>query len=192
MSRTRINPEKRKKQILDEAERLFLEHGYYGVNLDDVADAAEVVRGTVLHYFGSKEQLYKAVLERRSIQDTELLLTLMQSREQQVKEILKTFVYFCQRSFKESKSATDRCFENPELRYQYDAVRLQTYYRLLDGFEELIERGNEEGVMRVVNPRGRAAAILFGIFGLSGESMSTIEVSVELQALIENMLEIKL
>ncbi|MCR4895362.1 MAG: TetR/AcrR family transcriptional regulator [Lachnospiraceae bacterium] len=192
MSRTRIQPEKRKKQILDQAEQLFLERGYYGVNLDDVAAAAEVVRGTVLHYFGSKEQLYKAVLERRSVQDTELLLTLMQSREQKVTEILKTFVYFCQRSFREAKASTDRCFENPELRYQYDAIRLQTYYRLLDGFEELIERGNEEGVMKVVNPRGRAAAILFGIFGISGESMSTIEVSVELQALIENMLGVRI
>ncbi len=186
------NPEERRTQLLDIAEKLFLEHGYYGVNLDDVAAGANVVRGTVLHYFGTKENLYKSVLERKSAKDTELLLALMESRDQTVPEILRTFLYFCQRNFRESKNETDRCFENRELRYQYDAIRLQTYYKLLDGFEALIERGNEEGVLRIVNPRGRAAAILFGIFGISGESMSTIEVTAELQDLIEKMLEITL
>ena len=56
MAKRMNNTEERKKQLLDVAEELFLKHGYYGVNLDDVAAGASVVRGTVLHYFDSKEK----------------------------------------------------------------------------------------------------------------------------------------
>ena len=107
-------------------------------------------------------------------------------------EILKTFVYFCMRQFKEDKEDTDRCFGDETLRYQLDCVRISTYYKLLDSFEALLERGNEEGVLRIVNPRARAATVLFAVFGLTGESISTIEVTAELYDLIGNMLGIDL
>ncbi|MBR6380297.1 MAG: helix-turn-helix transcriptional regulator, partial [Lachnospiraceae bacterium] len=55
MAKRMNNTQERKKQLLDVAEELFLKGGYYGVNVDDVAEAAGVVRGTVLHYFGTKE-----------------------------------------------------------------------------------------------------------------------------------------
>ena len=44
MAKRMNNTEERKKQILDIAEDLFLKHGYYGVNLDDIAGEAQVVR----------------------------------------------------------------------------------------------------------------------------------------------------
>ncbi len=192
MAKRMNNTAERKKQILDVAEELFLNSGYYGVNLDDVAAAAGVVRGTVLHYFGTKEKLYKTVLERKAEESANLLLTLMTNKEQTIPEILKMLIYFWQKQFRDSKKDTDRCFEDSEMRYQYDAVRIGTYYRLLDAMEALIERGNEEGVLRVVNPRARAATMLFAIFGVTGESFSTIEVTAEMTQLIEKMLEIKL
>ena len=192
MAKRMNNTEERKKQILDVAEDLFLKGGYYGVNLDDVARDAGVVRGTVLHYFGSKEQLYRSVLDRKAERSANLLLALMENRDQSVPEILKTVVYFCQREFKSSKADTDRCFEDENMRYQYDSIRIGTYYRLLDSFERLIERGNEEGVLKIVNPRARAAALRFAIFGITGESMSTIEVTAELYEVIEKMLDIRL
>ena len=67
MAKRMNNTEERKKQILDIAEELFLKHGYYGVNLDDVAAGASVVRGTVLHYFDSKENLRIFLLHLWSI-----------------------------------------------------------------------------------------------------------------------------
>ncbi|MCR5802513.1 MAG: TetR/AcrR family transcriptional regulator [Lachnospiraceae bacterium] len=192
MAKRMNNTEERKTQILDVAEDLFIKHGYYGVNVDDVAKGAEVVRGTVLHYFGTKENLYKCVLDRKAQTNAELLVTLMENGEQSIPDILRTFVYFCQKMFKDSKDDTDRCFEDESLRYQYDSIRIATYYRLLGPFEKLIERGNEEGVLRIVNPRARSAAILFSVFGLTGESISTIEVTAELYELLERMLGINL
>ena len=51
----RINDtELRKKQILEKASALFLEKGYAGVGIDEIAMACGVVRGTILRYFHSK------------------------------------------------------------------------------------------------------------------------------------------
>jgi AcrR family transcriptional regulator len=59
---TRLGPEARRKQILAAARRLFEDGGYDAVSMSDVADAAEVTRGLVHHYFGSKRELYLAVV----------------------------------------------------------------------------------------------------------------------------------
>jgi AcrR family transcriptional regulator len=59
---TRQGPEARREQILAAARRLFEEGGYDAVSMSDVADAAEVTRGLVHHYFGSKRELYLDVV----------------------------------------------------------------------------------------------------------------------------------
>lgn len=58
------NPTRTREAILDAAERLFAEAGYEATSLTDVGLAAGVSRGTPGYFFGSKEQLYRDVLER--------------------------------------------------------------------------------------------------------------------------------
>jgi AcrR family transcriptional regulator len=60
--RTRLLPEARRRQILDSARGLFEERGYGAVSMGHVAVAAEVTRGLVHHYFGSKRELYLDVV----------------------------------------------------------------------------------------------------------------------------------
>jgi TetR/AcrR family transcriptional regulator len=50
--------------ILDAAERLFADQGYEATSLNAVGSAAGVSRATPGYYFGSKAELYRAVLER--------------------------------------------------------------------------------------------------------------------------------
>ena len=58
------NAARTREAILDAAERLFSERGYDAASLTDVGAAAGVSRGTPGYFFGSKEQLYRDVLER--------------------------------------------------------------------------------------------------------------------------------
>jgi TetR/AcrR family transcriptional regulator len=58
------NPSRTRAAILDAAEQLFAERGYEATSLTDVGAAAGVSRGTPGYFFGSKEQLYRDVLER--------------------------------------------------------------------------------------------------------------------------------
>lgn len=59
---TRLGPEARREQILATARGLFEEQGYAAVSMSDVAAAAQVTRGLVHHYFGSKRELYLQVV----------------------------------------------------------------------------------------------------------------------------------
>ena len=62
-SRTRMAPTERSALILDAATRLFRARGFDAVSIEDVAAEAGVTRGLVHHYFGSKRELYLAVVE---------------------------------------------------------------------------------------------------------------------------------
>lgn len=63
--RTR-NPQASRTAILDAAEALFAGKGYRGTSVREIGEAAGVSRGTPGYFFGSKERLYRAVLERAS------------------------------------------------------------------------------------------------------------------------------
>lgn len=58
------DPERSRAAILDAAERLFAEKGYEATSLNEVGGAAGVSRGTPGYFFGSKQDLYQAVLNR--------------------------------------------------------------------------------------------------------------------------------
>ncbi len=52
----------RRKQILEEAARLFSERRFDEVLMDDIAHSAGVAKGTLYTYFADKEELYFAVV----------------------------------------------------------------------------------------------------------------------------------
>ena len=54
-----------KERILDAAETLFMEHGYEATSLRALTTAADVNLAAVNYHFGSKEELFQAVLTRR-------------------------------------------------------------------------------------------------------------------------------
>jgi AcrR family transcriptional regulator len=58
------NPDRSRAAILDAAEHLFADQGYEATSLNGVGAAAGVSRGTPGYFFGSKLELYQAVLDR--------------------------------------------------------------------------------------------------------------------------------
>jgi len=58
------NPDRSRAAILDAAEHLFAVQGYEATSLNQVGTAAGVSRGTPGYFFGSKSDLYQAVLDR--------------------------------------------------------------------------------------------------------------------------------
>jgi AcrR family transcriptional regulator len=53
--------EQRKKDIIDAAERVFFDKGHENATMDDVAEEAELSKGTLYLYFKNKEDLYLAI-----------------------------------------------------------------------------------------------------------------------------------
>jgi TetR/AcrR family transcriptional regulator len=63
-SRAPRDPERTRAAILDAAEALFAQRGFDATSLGDIGAQAGVSRGTPNYVFGTKEALYRAVLER--------------------------------------------------------------------------------------------------------------------------------
>mgnify|MGYP006281250881 CR=1 FL=1 len=53
-----------KNKILDVALQLFIRNGYRGASLTDIAEAADLTKGGVYHYFSSKDDLYYQAVKR--------------------------------------------------------------------------------------------------------------------------------
>jgi AcrR family transcriptional regulator len=54
----------REAQMVAAAERLFSERGYHGVSMDEIATASGISKPMLYDYFGSKEGLFLACVER--------------------------------------------------------------------------------------------------------------------------------
>src|SRR5574337_1292028 len=57
------NPATREK-LLETAQHLMLAKGYTATSVEEICDAANLTKGSFFHYFESKEELGKAVLDR--------------------------------------------------------------------------------------------------------------------------------
>ncbi|MFB5675080.1 TetR/AcrR family transcriptional regulator [Paenibacillus terreus] len=54
-----------KEKILQSAIRLFAEKGYQATSIQDIADDCSIAKGSLYKHFGSKEELYISILEKR-------------------------------------------------------------------------------------------------------------------------------
>lgn len=62
-------PAERRREILDAAVQVFGEHGFDCATIADVARQAGVSAGTVVHYFGSKGDLFEEALRDRFLEE---------------------------------------------------------------------------------------------------------------------------
>jgi len=57
-------PSHAREKLLDAAQRLMLVKGYPATTIDEICGAAKLTKGSFFHYFESKEDLGKALLDR--------------------------------------------------------------------------------------------------------------------------------
>ena len=62
--RTRLTPEARREQILDEAAHLILAEGLYAVSMERLARDVGISKGLVYNYFPTRDALLTALLNR--------------------------------------------------------------------------------------------------------------------------------
>lgn len=68
--------DKRRTQILNTAVKLFCEHGLADYSIDDICKKCKISHGLFYHYFDSKEDIQKEILERGRVKREETTSTL--------------------------------------------------------------------------------------------------------------------
>ena len=144
------NPEASRAKILDAARIEFVTHGLSGGRVDRIADASGVNKNLIYHYFGSKDALYLAVLERiyadlRARQQDEDLRHLppVQGMKRLVSHTFDHFV---------ATPDLIRLMSIENIHYaehlKNSRTTKQLYGGLLDTIRILLKRGQEQGVFR--------------------------------------------
>lgn len=144
--RTR-DPQRTQAQILEAALGAFADHGYHGARVEAIAAAAACNPRLIYHYFGSKERLYRAVLEHiyASIREREEALNLDQRDPVGAIRTLVEFTF----DFFDSDAAFVKITRNENLlagRFISRTPEIQRMSRpLLARIDAVLERGHAGG-----------------------------------------------
>jgi AcrR family transcriptional regulator len=152
----------RRKQILEEAARLFSARRFDEVLMDDIAQSAGVAKGTLYTYFADKEELYFAVVFEGISRLNQRVLEKASEQadpEKKLRTIVHAIVsfvahngfFFKLMSIEESKSGTGKSVNRERWREQR---RIQ-----LEAIESVLIAGQNAGHFSVRHPSVEAAIL---------------------------------
>lgn len=184
--------EARKRQILEAASKLFLEKGYAGVGIDEIAGACGIVRGTVLRYFHSKKELYDEIIFGRANPTGNLLDKYCEDKSIPALDIMNQILTVLETQFTENMEVFREKLKEEEFRQNFDVFRLPIFRSEAQMLEKILIRGNEEGVWQIDNPHIRAYSFAFAMFGLAETTETDTDViRKEIWNVAEVMLQVK-
>lgn len=161
MARIVKSPTDRKSELVETARHLFQTKGYDDVTMQDVMDTLGIAKGTIYHYFKSKDELFEAVIE--SIVETNI---------NHMQTIVETASGTALEKIKMLAKAGDISAENanilqglhqPDTGAMHSRILASMITKQAKLYEQLIKQGCKEGVFAVDNPLECAELILAGI-----------------------------
>ena len=143
----------RRESILIAARDLFYEKGYQTTTVEEIAEAAEVSKGTVYLYFGSKDELYvTVVLESFDIVE-DLLEEIMSSDRDVVDKGTSMFLGFVEHCMKNREYfRVTQYFLSESTRKNLPPDMIETVSghtaKLLGYVAQLVQEGIDSGIIR--------------------------------------------
>ncbi len=183
------NPDKTRRAILDAATQEFIAKGFAGASVNEIADRANVNKRMLYHYFGKKDELYVAVLER-------VYLSLRSAQVQKLKvadlspaQAIEALIRFTWNYYLEHPEFLNlMMIENMQQgKYALQSERISgSNAPLREVMEEVVKRGQNDGVFRkevdpfqlylTIAALGSAhIATRHTLSGLTGEDLTTPE-----------------
>lgn len=160
MSRVVKKPLERRSEIIDAAHDLFQKKGYDKVTMQDVMTRLGIAKGTIYHYFRSKEQLLEAVIEKIS----EKMMSQMQAVVEQTKgNALEKIQALVQAGRLESDTYVLDELHKKGNEAMHTRLLVATLMRQAPLYAELIQQGCKEGLFQTDAPLECAELILSGI-----------------------------
>lgn len=94
MARPKEKTHKTAEHILQSAKSHFLQKGFEGTSINDIADEASIHKSLIYHHFRNKEGLWKAVKENILQQATPLELNEISFSRKTLEDFLRDFISF--------------------------------------------------------------------------------------------------
>jgi len=161
MVRTVKEPAERRSEIIDAACRLFLEKGYDNTTMTDVMKRLQIAKGTIYHYFDSKQELLFAVIDRMTEEQLAIQQNLLEKTAGTALERFEQFVIAGSRQ-SDHETIVEHLHKPANAgMHMHMLARHITIQAPL--YAELIEQGCREGIFTTDSPREQAEFFLAGI-----------------------------
>jgi AcrR family transcriptional regulator len=179
-----------KELILKTAKKLFARNGLTKTTMDDVAKDARIGKGTIYHYFESKEQMYCQIIEDDMSIIKEELISSMAAEAEPDKKLT---AYFMNRMKSMLKfSAFYSMFKQDYVDY-YGYIR-KAYEKYQDfemnSIRQCLKDGADKGLFNVADLEFTTYAIVQGIKGM--EYYFATEKPEELERKVNILMDIAL
>ena len=163
MARTVKKAAERRKEIINAARELFQTKTYEEVTMQELMEMLKVAKGTIYHYFSSKEELLEAVVEDiidEDLSKKEAFMSSQEGRDLNAMHKLQNLI-LSGRVAKDHEHILDLLHQPGNIRMH--ARQLGRFLtKLAPMYAELIAEGCEQGVFRTEHPLECAELMLAG------------------------------
>ncbi len=161
MARIVKKPEERRREIIEAARDFFNERGHESVTMQDIMERLGIAKGTIYHYFTSKEQLLEAVVEE--ITDAEFRRTrdfLEGDRCRGLPALEKLRLLLTEANMSAGNEGILESLHHPDNALMHSRELGRYLLKLAPLFAQVVRQGCSEGVFSTEHPLEASEFIL--------------------------------
>lgn len=143
-------PVNRREEILKVARNLFLTKDYEKTTMADIMDALEIAKGTIYHYFKSKEALFEAVIEGLVEKTIKQMSALIKNSPKTALEKIQILVN-AGNIFQENEKIVEQLHQ-PANNALHSRLLAATLMKQAPLYAEIIQQGCDEGIFKTTAP----------------------------------------
>lgn len=154
----------RREEILNAAQRLFAREGFHATRLDDIAEEAELSKGTIYLYFNNKEDLFLSLVQQRLSQLMDRLRRSVEAVKPALEKISRLVHAYL--SFFEENGDFFRIIHSESTRFSLN-IRDEQRRAILDRYREYVDfvtaviaKGKRAGVFKGINSQAIALSLI--------------------------------
>ncbi|MEK7449734.1 MAG: TetR/AcrR family transcriptional regulator [Planctomycetota bacterium] len=146
--------EQRRKEILDAAARIFARQGYRCTEVEQIADALKIGKGTVYRYFPTKRKLFAAVVEQGMSRLAQAIISRLKDITNPLERI-KTAIHAHFEFFEKNNDVVEMLIqERSEFKDQFRPVYHKYYHIQSVRTKQAIQKCIDQKLIKPLDPVG--------------------------------------
>jgi len=143
--------EQRRNEILDAASKVFSKYGFAKTTIDQIANQADLGKGTVYQYFKSKNELFLSAGERGMDRLKDSVLTVIEKEKDPINRIEKAIRAYLSFFEQNSNMAAILMQEQSVFKKKVQKRYFEHYYGHINKTREIFKTAISQGLIKDIN-----------------------------------------